>query len=403
MAEPGDRSVGRPEAGRAPVRALLGLLALLCVVAAAGGYVWLRSAFLTPGPAAAASRIEVEPGASVRGVLARLEAAGTVRDARAVQWYLRLQGRRPRVQAGAYEIPPHASPAQILELFEQGKVILEQLTVVEGATFADFLDALAQHPHVAHTLQGKTPAQIMAALGHPGVPAEGEFFPDTYRFAANTSDLAILGLACDSMQRLLESAWQVRRPDLPLDTPYQALILASMVEKEAALKSERARIAGVFVNRLRKGMRLQSDPTVIYGLGGQYDGTIHTRDLLRDTPYNSYTREGLPPTPIALPGRESVMAAVQPESTPALYFVATGLGDGAHHFSNTLEEHNSAVQTYLVRLRAQERNARPTPVTPDAAAAKTAAAPAPPADGSHGTAPGSGAATPPDGHSHHRQ
>jgi UPF0755 protein len=403
MLKAGDRSGGGPETGRAHLRALLGLLALLCVVAAASGYVWLRSAFQAPGPAAAAARIEVEPGASVRSVLAQLEAAGSVRNARAVHWYLRLHGLKPRVQAGTYEIPPHASPAQILELFEQGKVILEQLTVVEGATFADFLDALTQHPRVAHTLQGKTPAQIMAALGHPGVPAEGEFFPDTYRFAANTSDLAILGLAYDSMQRLLEGAWQARRPDLPLDTPSQALILASMVEKEAALKSERARIAGVFINRLRKGMRLQSDPTVIYGLGGQYDGTIHTKDLLRDTPYNTYTREGLPPTPIALPGRESVMAAVQPESTPALYFVATGLGDGAHHFSNTLEEHNSAVQTYLVRLRSQERNARPTPVTSDAAATEAAAAPAPPADASHSTAPRSRAATPPDAQGkHHR-
>ncbi len=177
----------------------------------------------------------------------------------------------------------------------------------------------------------------------------------------------ILGIAYDSMQRLLEAAWEARRPRLPLDTPYQALILASIVEKEAALKSERARIAGVFINRLRLRMRLQSDPTVIYGLGQAYDGTIHTRDLLRDTPYNTYTREGLPPTPIALPGRESLLATVQPEDSGALYFVATGLGDGAHHFSNTLEEHNSAVQTYLLRLREQERRARARPpITPPA-------------------------------------
>ena len=385
MSEASKTGAERPaQRGRGHVGALLALaLVLLVAVAAAGVYGWLRNEYRAPGPGEAAARIQVEPGASVRSVLAQLEAAGSVRDARAVQWYLRLRGLRPRVQAGAYEIPPHASPAQILELFEQGKVILEQLTVVEGTTFADFLALLERHPQVVHTLKGKTPAEIMTALGHAGEPAEGQFFPDTYRFAANTADTAILALAYDSMQRVLAAAWQVRRPDLPLQNPHQALILASMIEKEAALKSERARIAGVFVNRLRKGMRLQSDPTVVYGLGVQYDGTIHTRDLLRDTIYNTYTREGLPPTPIALPGRESVMAAVQPEETPALYFVATGLGDGAHHFSSTLEEHNSAVQTYLTRLRNPERNARqPPPVTPEAAAAEAAAAAAPP-DATH--------------------
>jgi len=372
----GRERTARRVTGRAATFALAALLVV--ALAAAGGYLWLLKQVQEPGPQAAASRIQVDAGASVRSVLARLEADGSVRDARAVEWYLRLRGLKPRVQAGTYEIPPHASPAQILELFEQGKVILEQLTVVEGATFADFLAALEQHPQVTHTLKGKTPAEVMAAIGHPGEPVEGQFFPDTYRFAAHTPDTAILALAYDSMQRALAAAWQSRRPDLPLQTPYQALILASMVEKEAALSSERARIAGVFVNRLRKGMRLQSDPTVVYGLGVQYDGTIHTRDLLRDTAYNTYTREGLPPTPIALPGRESVIAATQPEETPALYFVATGLGDGAHHFSSTLEEHNSAVQTYLARLRNQERSAKPVPVTSDAAAAEAAAA-APPA------------------------
>ncbi|MBV8342857.1 MAG: endolytic transglycosylase MltG [Gammaproteobacteria bacterium] len=335
------------------------LLAL--AAAGAGAYLWLRSEFLAPGPAPAPVRVEVDPGASLRAVLTRLEAAGSVRHARAVAWYLRLASLEPRIQAGTYEIPAHASPAQILALFEQGKVILEQLTVVEGTTFAEFLAALAQHQQVAHTLTGKTPAEVMAALGHAGEPAEGEFFPDTYLFAAHTPDSAILARAYDSMQRELAAAWQARRPDLPLSTPYQALILASLVEKEAALKSERGRIAGVFINRLRRSMRLQSDPTVVYGLGERYDGSIHTRDLLRDTPYNTYTREGLPPTPIALPGRESLMAAVQPDETAALFFVATGRGDGAHQFSSTLQEHNSAVQTYLKRLREQARRERTQP------------------------------------------
>jgi UPF0755 protein len=343
----------RPGANRGG--ALLIVLALLIAAAAVayGGYRWLRGQYQDPGPGAAALRIAVEPGASVRVVLARLQAQGALQDARAVGWYLRLAGIRARVQAGHYEIPAHASPAEILDLFAQGKVILEELTVVEGATFADFLQALAGHPQVAQTLTGKTPAQIMSALGHAGLAPEGEFFPDTYRFAGGTTDIAILGLAYDNMQHALAEAWSGRSADLPLQTPYQALILASMVEKEAALQSERARIAGVFVNRLRKGMRLQSDPTVVYGLGAQYDGTIHTRDLATDTPYNTYTREGLPPTPIALPGRESLIAAVQPEHTAALYFVATGLNDGAHQFSATLEEHNAHVQTYLARLRQQ--------------------------------------------------
>jgi len=328
--------------------------------AGAAGYLWLRHEFLAPGPGAGA-RIEVDAGASLHGVLTHLQEAGSVRSARAVQWYLRLHGLRPRVLAGTYEIPPRASPAQILELFEEGRVVLEQLTVVEGSTFADFLAALAQHPQVAHTLSGKSDAEIMAAVGQPGEPVEGQFFPDTYRFAAHTTDATILSLAWERMQSVLAAAWQARHPDLPLADPYQALILASMVEKEAALKSERPLIAGVFINRLRKGMRLQSDPTVIYGLGERYDGSIHPRDLLRDTPYNTYTRAGLPPTPIALPGRDSVFAALQPAATPALYFVATGLGDGAHHFSDTLAEHNSAVQTYLARLRNGQRAASHAP------------------------------------------
>ncbi|HWX70284.1 MAG TPA: endolytic transglycosylase MltG [Steroidobacteraceae bacterium] len=344
--------------GGARVAARLFTVLLVLAGAAAGGaWLWLGHEFRSPGPAPAAVRIEVEPGTSVRGVLGRLEASGDLRNARAVEWYLRLHGVKPHVQSGEYELPAYASPAQILALFEEGKVILEQVTVVEGATFADFIAALAEHPQIAHTLNGKSPAGIMAALGHPGLAAEGEFFPDTYRFAAHTSDVAILTLAYDSMQRALASAWQDRSSDLPLETPYQALILASMIEKEAALETERPLIAGVFVNRLRRGMRLQSDPTVVYGLGEHYDGTIHTRDLLRDNPYNTYTREGLPPTPIALPGRESLRAVVQPAPTAALYFVATGLGDGAHHFSSTLQEHNSAVQTYLERLRASARGA----------------------------------------------
>jgi UPF0755 protein len=342
-----------PSAQRGAVLATLFILLILAGIAAALGYRWLKNNYQAPGPGTTLQRIEVTPGTSLRGVLTRLESAGLLHDARAVAWYLRLEGEHPKVESGTYEIPARASPEQIITLFASGKVVLEQVTVVEGATFADFLAVLAAAPRVQHTLKGKTPAEIMAALGHPGENPEGRFFPDTYRFAAGTADSVILGLSYDALQRELASAWAARSTALPLNDPYQALILASIVEKEAALKSERAAIAGVFVNRLKKGMRLQADSTVIYGLGDDYDGSVHTKDLQTDTPYNTYTREGLPPTPIAMPGRESLQAAVQPEDTGALFFVATGAGDGAHHFSRTLEEHNQAVQAYLARLRAQ--------------------------------------------------
>jgi UPF0755 protein len=200
----------------------------------------------------------------------------------------------------------------------------------------------------------------MTALGHPGQFPEGRFFPDTYRFAAKTTDHDILLLAYNAMQKVVDTAWADHAADLPFDTAYQALILASIVEKETGLPAERPRIAGVFVSRLRKGMRLQTDPSVVYGLGDKYDGTIHTHDLVTDTPYNSYTRAGLPPTPIALPGRESITAAMHPQETGELYFVATG--SGGHHFSKTLEEHNEAVKEYLVHLRSQ--TSQPTRAQP---------------------------------------
>ena len=238
-------------------------------------------------------------------------------------------------------------------------MVLEALTIVEGSTFAQLRQELASDTDVVTTLAGKSDAEVMAALDHAGDFPEGRFFPDTYRFAARSTDVEILKLANASMQRVLDEEWAERAEDLPFSTPYEALILASIVEKETGLASERARIAGVFVTRLRAGMRLQSDPTVIYGLGTNYDGELRTRDLTTDTPYNTYTRAGLPPTPIALPGREALRAAVRPDVTGDLYFVATGAGDGAHHFSKTLEEHNAAVKQYLTRLRQAGAGAAP--------------------------------------------
>jgi UPF0755 protein len=353
-----------PARARGRVLAYLLVFLILVAAAAASGYYGLQHEFFAPGPGQQAVRVQIDQGSSVRGVLTQLARQGVLKNERAVALYLRLRGHRPNVHFGMYEIPPQASPAQILEMLEQGRVVLEQLTVVEGSTFADFRRALDQHAAITHTLTGKSAAEIMTALGHAGEFPEGRFFPDTYRFSARTTDRDILLLAYSAMQKLLDSAWPQRSADLPFDTQYQALTLASIVEKETGVPSERPRIAGVFVSRLRKGMRLQSDPTVIYGLGENYDGYVHTRDLTTDTPYNSYTRAGLPPTPIALPSREAILAALHPQETGELYFVATG--NGGHHFSRTLEEHNVAVKEYLEHLRNQAGGTaqRPTPAAP---------------------------------------
>lgn len=333
------------------------VMLLLLLGTAIAGVQWLKHEFYASGPSARVVRIEVEPGTSVRGVLAKLAEHGAIESPRAVESFMRLRGRRPQLKAGTYEIPPRASAAEIIRQLEEGAVVLEQLTIVEGSTFAQLRAALERHPAIAAKLRGKSAEELMRAIGQPGVPPEGRFFPDTYRFAAHTSDVEILKLAYGKMQHLLQDAWRVRERDLPIRTPDEALTLASIVEKETALGSERALIAGVYVARLRKGMRLQSDPTVIYGLGPHYDGDIRTRDLSSDTPYNTYTRAGLPPTPIALPGRDSVYAAVQPQDTGALFFVATGDGTGAHYFSKTLDEHNEAVKRYLARLQKQASSA----------------------------------------------
>jgi UPF0755 protein len=286
----------------------------------------------------------------VRSVLAELDSRGAIANRRAVEIELRVRGW-PRVKSGRYEIPAHASPAEILRQLAEGRVVLEALTIVEGWTFADMRRALESHPGVRPTLRGKDVATVMAAIGHPGEHPEGRFYPDTYRFAAGTPDRDLLALAYRKMAEALDAAWTARAAGLPIQTAYEALILASIVEKESSLASERPRIAGVFVTRLRKGMRLQTDPTVIYGIGASYDGNIRERDLRADTPYNTYTRGGLPPTPIALPSRGSLEAATRPLETGDIFFVATGEGDGSHVFSATLEAHNAAVARYLARLR----------------------------------------------------
>jgi UPF0755 protein len=341
------------EAVRRRAQTVLLVLLALVMLAAAGAYALLNENFRAAGPSAAAVDLKVAPGETLGAALERLAALGALAHPRAVVLYLRLHGRNPRLEIGTYDIPAHASPADIVRMFEQGRVVLDRITVVPGTTFADFRRELDADADIAHTLRGDSDAEVMAALGHPGQNPEGRFFPDTYSFAPGTSDLTILRMAYDRMAAVLAKVWQQRSPGLPFDSPYQALILASIIEKETGVADERARIAGVFVNRLRRGMRLQSDPTVIYGLGSAYHGTIHTSDLTKDTPYNSYTRAGLPPTPIALPSLDSLLAAVHPERTRDLYFVATG--KGGHHFSRTLAQHDQELRAYLARLRRQQR------------------------------------------------
>jgi UPF0755 protein len=327
----------------------LGALLLLCA-AALVAWLQLERLMQRPGDVTTAQRLVVPAGSSLRSVLRRLEAARLLPSAPAAEAWLRVRRDPVRLAVGTYAFPPRASPADVLQQLISGRTTLEQVTIVEGWTFADMRRALDAHPQLAHDWRHLDAAQLMTQLGSPGVSAEGRFFPDTYRFAAGTSDRRLYQLAFARMQQELAAAWAGRAPDLPVSSVDAALVLASIVEKETGRADERGKVAAVFVNRLRRGMRLQSDPTVIYGLGAAYDGNIHTRDLQTDTPYNTYTRAGLPPTPIALPGAAALQAALHPADIGAVFFVATGKGDGSHHFSATLAEHNAAVQRFLTRM-----------------------------------------------------
>lgn len=293
--------------------------------------------------------VHVESGSSLAAVSRDLAVAGVLATPSHLKWYGRLTGRATQIKAGEYLVVPGTTPRALLEQLVSGDVYLHQLTILEGWRAEQMLAAVREHPAISAT--DVTLGILMAELGSPELHPEGQFFPDTYRFPRGTKDVALMAQAHAALKERLAAAWQQRQADLPLDSPYQALILASIVEKETALDSERSRIAGVFIRRLEKRMRLQTDPTVIYGLGASFDGNLRRRDLSQDTPYNTYTRLGLPPTPIALAGGQSLQAAVQPTHETALYFVATGAGDGSHYFSSSLEEHNQAVTRYLERLR----------------------------------------------------
>ena len=313
----------------------------MALVAGGAAAWWLLQPLAQSAPSL---ELEIEPGTTPRGVARDVVKAGVQTDARLLYAWFRLSGKDRLIKAGNYEIPAGTSPYQLLQKLARGEESLRALTLVEGWNWRQVRAALAREEFLRQDAAALSDEALMAELGRPGVAPEGRFFPDTYAYAKGSSDVAVLRRALHSMDRRLQQVWEMRAADLPLRTPDDLLILASIVEKETGRAADRAEIAGVFINRLRIGMPLQTDPTVIYGLGEAFDGNLRRSHLRADTPWNTYTRSGLPPTPIAMPGKASMMAAVQPAATKALYFVARG--DGSSHFSASLDEHNRAVNRY---------------------------------------------------------
>lgn len=313
---------------------------MLTVLAAAFAWVALSPIGMQREPV----EFTIAPGSSLRAVTREIAAAGAELD----PWLLLLLGKLLRVEAsikaGSYQIGQGVTPLDLLRKLSRGDVTQAELAFIEGWTFRQMRERLDAHPDLQHDTSGLSEAEIMRLLGAPNDAAEGLFFPDTYLFAKRSSDVDLLARAYRAMRRHLAREWPTREEGLPYRDAYQALIMASIIEKETGRDVDRAQIAGVFVNRLRQGMLLQTDPTVIYGLGERFDGNLRKRDLLADTPYNTYARTGLPPTPIAMPGLASLQAALHPSRTEALYFVARG--DGSSHFSRTLDEHRQAVTRY---------------------------------------------------------
>jgi len=323
------------------MRRLFTLIILLALFAAAGlGYYAYRPLQLPATP----FEFELKQGSSLKNMARDMRQAGLLQQEVLFVWLGRLLGKSTQLKAGNYALERPLSPLELLDIFTKGDVSQNQMSVIEGWTFKQLRAALNASPDIAHDTLNLSDAEILQRIGATETHPEGLFFPDTYYFAAGSSDLAIIKRAYRVMQQRMQEAWAGRDAGLPLQTPYQALILASIVEKETGTPADRALIAGVFVNRLRKGMLLQTDPTVIYGLGEQFDGNLRKRDLLADTAYNTYTRGGLTPTPIALPGMAALQATLHPAKTDALYFVARG--DGSSQFSSNLDAHNRAVNRY---------------------------------------------------------
>jgi len=307
-----------------------------------GGTAWiaLRPLGLSTSPL----DFQVQPGSSTRSAARQMAEAGVDLNPWVFEALARLTRTTAGLKAGSYEVEQGITLWALLQKLTRGDVSQSEMAFIEGWNFRLLREKLNAHPDLRHDSQSLTDREVLQRIGAAEAHPEGLFFPDTYLFSKQSSDLDLLARAYRAMQKRLNAEWAARDPNLPLQHPYQALILASIVEKETGRASDRPQIAAVFINRLRQGMLLQTDPTVIYGLGPRFDGNLRKNDLLADTPYNTYTRPGLPPTPIALPGQAALQAALHPARSPALYFVARG--DGSSHFSNSLEEHNQAVNKY---------------------------------------------------------
>jgi UPF0755 protein len=314
---------------------------LLTVAAGAGFSYWAKQPITTAEPVIP---FTITPGSSVSAASQQIVAAGVPMNKWLFSTLARLTQKSARIKAGSYELKPGTTPRRLIDQLVRGEFAQESLTIIEGWTFKQMRQAISSHTGLRHDTQDLSDRELMSKISTEFKEPEGLFFPDTYLFAKGSSEMLIYKQAHTMLINRLTAAWEKRDPSLPYSTPYQALIMASIVEKETGQKSERAMIAGVFVNRLKIGMLLQTDPTVIYGMGNKYEGKIRKRDLETDTPYNSYTRPGLPPTPIALPGVQSLNAALGPAKTDALYFVSRG--DGTSKFSANLGEHNKAVNQY---------------------------------------------------------
>lgn len=322
------------------VRLFLFLLLLAALVGGAAWW-WLQAPLpLRQSPV----DFRIPPGSSLRGAIVQMQEAGVDTPGWPLLLLARLQGAETGIKAGSYSLAAGTTPLQLLDKLVRGKVTQGELALIEGWTFRQWRQRLDAHPDLRHDSAGQAEAELARRLGLPGERLDGWLFPDTYLFDKQSSDLELLARARRAQQQRLDAEWAGRAANLPYRTPQEALIMASIVEKETGREADRSLVAAVFVNRLRLGMRLQTDPSVIYGLGERFDGNLRKDDLLTDTPYNTYTRSGLPPTPIAMPGLASLRAALHPASSDALYFVARG--DGSSEFSRTLEEHNRAVNRY---------------------------------------------------------
>jgi len=334
------------------MRRLILAVVLVAAAIAAGTTLWYRSYLDRPlAIPADGYTLLVATGAHWTGIVGQLAADGIVGVPPALVAYGQFTGQAARIKAGEYRLEPGLTPRTLMDVLESGRVILHRLTLVEGWTVPEVLGAVRAAPALARELAADDATGLARELALPWASAEGAFLPETYLFARGDSDRSLLLRAHRALLEQLDAAWAARAPGLPLAGPYELLTLASIVEKETALARERPAIAGVFVRRLERGMRLQTDPTVIYGLGARFDGNLTRNHLVTDNPWNTYTRAGLPPTPIALASTAAIQAAARPAAGDALFFVATGRGDGSHKFSTTLREHEAAVRDYLAALK----------------------------------------------------